>query len=104
MTDEQVAAAIELPTIEVRIESGPLAGHVLTMRTPSTRMFIQQRRGTWDNLDMFEEILNAIVDHDLGQEPDLLPPAVVVGIGTAWFTAIKEAALPPATGSTSPDL
>lgn len=90
-----------LPTIEVRPE-GPLAGHVLRMRTPSTRFFIAQRRaGGLTNADMWDEILDAIVEHDFDREPDLLPPAYVLLIGNAWLSAIKEQAVPPVSGETS---
>jgi hypothetical protein len=86
---------IELRTLEVRPGEN-LEGHVLRMRFPSARFLIAQRRGVASDVEYWEEILDAIEEHDLGQDPDRLPAREVNLIGIAWTRALREAAVPPA--------
>ena len=90
---------IEVPTLLVEPDSGPLAGRHITMRYPSVRFWIAQERGELDNPRLWEETLDAIEEHDLGREPDSLPPAYIVALMREWLAALKAAALPPESGS-----
>jgi hypothetical protein len=89
---------VVLDLIEVR-PKGKLDGHVLRMRKPSVRLYIAQRRGTLENVDLYEEVLDAIAEHDFDRDPDRLPPLYIVEIGNAWMDAVRESALPPVSGA-----
>lgn len=97
-----VATPVEFDTLEVRPTGRGLGGHTLHMRRPSVRFLIAWRRGTADDETYWEEIVDAVVDHDLDREPDRLTAAQVAEIGSAWLEAMKEAAVPPASGESSP--
>jgi hypothetical protein len=90
---------IEVPTLTVKLETGPLAGRTLQMHYPSTRFWIAQERGNLDNPLLWQETLDAIEEHDLGRDPGTLPPTMVFAIMRAWLAALKAVALPPKTGS-----
>lgn len=76
--------------------SGALAGRTLRMRYPSVGFLIAQRRGIAKDPEWWEEVIDAIEEHDLGRTPESLPAAIVDEIGVAWVAAIKERAIPPA--------
>jgi hypothetical protein len=96
----QADDGLDIPTFEVR-PGGRFKDHVLHMRMPSARFWIEQRRGDVTNVEMYEEILDAIISSDLGRDPGRLPPSMVVAIGTAWMEAVKAASLPPGDGTGS---
>lgn len=90
---------VTFDTVEVRPTGRGLTGHVLSMRRPSVRFLIAQRRGEAGDPEYWEEILDAITAHDLDRDPGRLTAAQVNAIGLAWLEAMTEAALPPATGT-----
>jgi hypothetical protein len=69
------------------------------MRRPSVRFLIAWRRGDLTDEVLWEEVVDAIIDHDLGRDPDRLTSRQVNAIGTAWLDAMKDAAVPPASGT-----
>lgn len=96
-----MAEPIELETLEVK-PGGTLAGRTIQMRWPSVRFLITQRReGLLTNEALWEEIVDAIVSHDLDREPERLPARQIVAIGNAWLQALKDHAVPPPPGSSS---
>jgi len=95
----ETPAPIEIPTLLVAPTEGPLAGRTIRMRYPSTRYWMANERGQADNVAFYEEILDAIEDHDLGRDPASLPPGLVVTIGQAWTAALKAVAVPPTNGT-----
>lgn len=102
---ERKVAKLAIETVDVRPTEGALVGHWLRMRFPSARWFIQQKRGFTSDDDnaiaYYEEILDAIEEHDLGRDPAGLPARYVLDIGRAWMAAIRDLAVPPTTGSDS---
>lgn len=94
---------VTFDTLEVRPRHRGLTGHVLHMRHPSVRFLIAQRRGTADDAEYWEEIIDAITEHDLDRDPSTLTAPMVNAIGLAWIEAMKDAALPPASGTGSPE-
>ena len=90
---------VEFETLEVRPKGRGLGGHTLLMRRPSVRFLIAWKRGNADDEVYWEEIVDAIISHDLDRDPDRLTAAQVNAIGTAWLDAMKDAAVPPASGT-----
>lgn len=86
---------VELELLTVRPKA-PLAGRTLRMRRPSVGFWIAMKRKAVDDETFWEEIVDAIEDHDLGRDPAKLPPRAVNAIGEAWLEAMKEAAVPQA--------
>ena len=94
-TDEPELAPVPVYLLTVH-PSGGLAGRTLRMRYPSVGFLIAQRRGKAKDPDWWEEVIDAIEEHDLGRTPESLPADVVDEIGVAWVKAMKERAVPPA--------
>lgn len=90
---------VEFETLDVRPKGRGLGGHVLQMRRPSVRFLIAWKRGQADDETYWEEIVDAILSHDLDRDPDRLTAAQVAEIGSAWLDAMKDAAVPPASGT-----
>ena len=90
---------VEFDTLKVRPKGRGLGGHTLTMRRPSVRFLIRWRRGQANTETYWEEILDAILSHDLDRDPDRLTAAHINAIGSAWIDAMKDAAVPPASGT-----
>lgn len=95
------AAPVTFDLLEVRPTGRGLAGHVLQMRYPSVRFLIAQRRGQAGDPEYWEEVVDAVIEHDLDRDPGRLTPGQVGLIGQAWVAAMKERAVPPASGSSS---
>lgn len=76
--------------------SGAFAGRTLRMRYPSIGFLAAQRRGIAGDVEWYEEVVDAIEEHDLERDPYSLPIAAVNEIGLAWVAAMKERAVPPA--------
>jgi hypothetical protein len=89
---------IEVPTVTAHPDKGRLAGRTIVFRLPPTRMWIAMQRGEFDNAALYGHTLDAIVDHDLGVDPESLPPAIVADLASAWLHATREAALPSLSG------
>jgi hypothetical protein len=87
--------------VDVRPTSGLIAGHHLRMRKPSIRWYLAHRRGfgadqmaeVW-----YEEIADAIEEHDLGRDPLTLPAKYILAIGQEWMAAATDRAVDPTTG------
>ena len=97
--DPETPGPVEFDTLEVSPKGRGLGGHTLTMRRPSVRFLIAWKRGQADDETYWEEILDAIITHDLDREPDRLTAAQVNAVGSAWLDAMKDAAVPPASGT-----
>lgn len=93
------ATPVVFETLEVRPDGHGLDGHVLRMRFPSVRLLIARRRGEADREAYWEEVVDAIVEHDLDRDPDRLTVPQITAIGTAWADAMKAAAVPPESGT-----
>ena len=101
MVEEEKAQGpgkLEVPTLLVK-PTGLLAGHTLRMRFPSTRYWIAHERGETSQAMFWAEALDAIEEHDLGRDPGSLQPSYIIELVEAWVAALKEAAVPPPTGS-----
>lgn len=85
-------------TIELH-PNGPLNGHTVVMRYPSTALYLKVRGD--DNVtndDMLSSVLAAVVDDTLPAGVIGLPPDQVVGLFPEWLNAWMEAAFPNRTG------
>lgn len=82
--------------------SGELEGVRLKMRGMSTRDLIKLRSGDVSDLEALEMVATHIVEHNLDTS-DVLELDAWIGIAIlgAWSDAIKDAALPPATATSS---
>ena len=101
MTDE--VAPVTFDTLTVRPKGQGLSGHTLEMRYPSVRFLIANKRGEAGDEEYWEELLDAVISHDLDRDPERLTARQVNAIGLAWIEAMKEAAVPPVSGETSPE-
>ena len=93
---------IEIPTVTATATNGLLAGRTVTFRMPPSRMWIAIERRQFTNHDLWEKVLEAVVDHDLGVDIEALPSEHVAELAALWFRAVREAAVPPPNGSSSP--
>lgn len=85
------------PVPDARHLSVPVAGGVITMRQFSSREYIAMRRGEYQDVDLMEMTVAAIVEYLPGQDPLDLPPDELLGLTAAWIEARKEQAIPPPT-------
>lgn len=89
------------PTITVR-PGGPLDGHEFLMHRIGARDWIAMRRGDVDDGDLTALAAAAVIDSSLpdGTELDLFEAMALM---RAWLAAHREEALPPASGTDSPE-
>jgi len=81
------------------LPDGPLAGHEFAMRRMSARFWVQLSRSQFTNADMVEEVLDAIVDSSLPDGEAALDVDEVDALVAAWIAAMRNAAIPPANGT-----
>lgn len=81
--------------------AGPLAGHEFRMSRLAARDWIALRRGEIDDGELADRALAAVTDSTLPDDVEL-DMAEALDLMGAWVRAHREAAVPPASGESSP--
>lgn len=95
---------VDLPTLEVDLTEGRLAGHTVIMRAPAIDAYLALRGDEKvQNATIVEWILDAVVDDsfDLPKGVRSLDYQTVLELLGPWIAAWEESVLPPATGRRS---
>lgn len=80
---------------------GPLRGHEFRMTRLAARDWIALRRGEIDDGELADRAINAVTDSTLPEDVELDMTEALDLMG-AWVRAHREAAVPPASGESSP--
>lgn len=81
------------------LPEGPLEGHEFLMRRMSARFWIAVNRNSYTDADMVEEVLDAIIDSSLPDDDATLDVDEIDALVSAWIRAMREAAVPPPSGT-----
>ena len=82
------------PSLTVEVPGG--RGRI-TMRPFTTREYIAMRRSDFNDVELMEMTIAAVVEYLPGKDPLDLPPLVCLGLATAWLDAGMEEAVSPPT-------
>lgn len=72
-------------------------GGTITMRPFSSREYLAMRKGDYNDVQMMEMTVEAIVTYLPGEDPWDLPPEGLLAITKAWLDARRDVAVPPQT-------
>lgn len=86
---------VRLPVVLPDTLPPPIAGKTILMQKFTTRDFIGIRGNAWNELQMMQRTLEAIIEYVPGHDPLDLAPEQLFDVMGAWIAAKLEDALPP---------